>query len=170
MRKPSGVVFGLCVALCPQFAAATDHSGEPHWIQDAATGCWIYNAEPQHDESIVWKGPNCAFGGEANGEGTVTWFQYNSWTLVEKGVLQDGKMSGAWIRRWPNGNSETSYWAEGVRQQDNYADQGGDSGGDQGSSYSPVYDGNAYMETLKRQNRENCERAAKGADIACHPE
>jgi len=173
MHKLAGVVFGFCLAVAPQLAAASDHSGDPHWLKDGSSGCWIYDAFPRSNESVAWEGPSCYLDGEANGEGTVTWFEYNSWTLAEKGVLQNGKMSGPWIRRWPNGNVEESNWVDGVKQEDSYADQGGDSSGDQGSSgdsYTPVYDGDAYMETLKRQNRENCERAAKGANIICNPE
>lgn len=172
MRKLAGVLFGLGLALHPQFAAAYDHSGDPHWIRDSTSGCWIFNAFPDTDESIVWTGPRCAYDEEAQGEGTVTWFKYSAWTLAEKGVLENGRMSGEWIRRFANGNVENSYWVDGVKQQDTYADQGGDAPSESGdgSTYTPTYDSNAYMETLKRQNRENCERAAKGANIICNPE
>jgi len=168
----SRVTFGFCLALAPWAARAMDHSGDAHWIQDPSSGCWIYNAEPQHDEAMAWDGPGCSAGGEANGVGTVTWFQYNAWTLAEKGEMRGGLMQGDWIRRFKSGEVEHALWADGVRQQPAYADDGGGSGdtGGGGSGYSSVYDPNAYMETLKRQNRENCERAAQGANIACHPE
>lgn len=172
MRKLFGVITGMMlvgVMLVPGRAQAADHSGDPHWIQDPTSGCWIYNAEPQHDESMAWEGPSCGYGGEANGVGTVTWFQYNAWTLAEKGEMRGGLMQGDWIRRFKSGDVEHAFWVDGVRQQPAYAEDGGGSG-DSSSGYSSVYDPNAYMETLKRQNRENCERAAKGADIACHPE
>lgn len=169
MRRLLSLIVGL--AFMPQLAAAADHTGDPHWIQDPSSGCWVYNAYPQHDESMAWEGPGCSYGGEANGVGTVTWFQYNAWTLAEKGEMRDGLMNGGWIRRFKSGKIDESYWVDGVRQEDTYADQGGDSDtGGGGSTYTPTYDPNAYMETLKRQNRENCERAAKGANIICYPE
>jgi hypothetical protein len=147
-----------------------DHSGDPHWNRDDQTGCWIYNPYPQSDEAVAWEGPSC-FGNEASGVGTVTWFLHGSWVIAEKGEMIAGKMNGPWIRRFSNGQSYDAYFVDGVEQQ-NTADEGGDSADQSGSSdsYSPVYNGDAYMETLKRQNRENCERAAQGANIICNPE
>lgn len=172
MRKLAGILFVFCLALQPHAAMAIDHSGDPHWNKDDSTGCWIYNPYPQSDEAVAWEGSNCWGDGEANGVGTVTWFLHGSWVIAEKGEMRYGKMNGPWIRRFVNGNTEDSNWVDGVKQEDSYADQG-DSSGDQGGSsysYSPVYNGDEYMETLKRQNRENCERAAQGANIICNPE
>jgi hypothetical protein len=159
------------LVLAPCFAAAADHTGDPNWIHDSSSGCWIYNANPQHDEAMAWEGPSCGYGQEANGVGTVTWFQYNQWQSAEKGEMQNGVMQGFWIRRYKNGDIDEANWIDGVRQepQQSYADDNS-SGGSSGSTYSPVYNGDAYMDTLRRQNRENCERASKGADIPCHPE
>jgi len=172
MRKLIGVSFALCLALQPHVAAAMDHSGDPNWNKDDSTGCWIYNPYPQSDEAVAWEGSSCWGDGEANGVGTVTWFLHGSWVIAEKGEMRGGKMYGMWIRRFSNGDSRDSYFVDSIEQQQPaYADEGGDAG-DQGSgsTYTPVYDGDAYMETLKRQNRENCERAAQGANIICNPE
>lgn len=171
MRRLEIAVLGFCLALLPSLALASDHTGDPNWIQDSSSSCWVYNPSPQHDEAMAWEGP--CYDGEANGVGTVTWYQYNTWTSAEKGEMVNGVMQGYWIRRYRNGNVDEANWVDGARQDPTYADQGDDSssGGDSSSStYTPVYNGDEYMDTLKRQNRENCERAAKGANIACYPE
>lgn len=171
MRKLAGVVFAVSLAFSPHVAVAFDHSGDPHWNKDDSTGCWIFNPYPQSDEAVAWEGQSCWGDGEASGIGTVTWFLHGSWVIAEKGEMRGGKMNGMWIRRFASGESYDSYFVDGIEQQQDTADQGGDSG-DQGNgySYTPVYNGDEYMETLKRQNRENCERAAQGANIICNPE
>ena len=177
MRRLVGVALGVCLTCClvfwPRIAAAMDHSGDPHWNKDDSTGCWIYNPYPQSDEAVAWEGSSCWGDGEASGIGTVTWFLHGSWVIAEKGEMRGGKMYGMWIRRFSSGESYDGYFVDSIEQQQpSTADAGGDSGDQSGSgdSYTPVYDGDAYMETLKRQNRENCERAAKGANIICNPE
>jgi hypothetical protein len=171
MHDLKGLILAVCLALAPGFALAADHSGDEHWIQDARSGCWIYNPYPESGESAAWEGQSCPYGEEANGVGTVTWFKYNAWTIAERGEMRDGLMNGEWIRRAASGESEHAFYVDGVRQQQEDADtdQGGDSSGGDSGAYAPD-PGNDYLETLKRQNRENCERAAQGANIVCTPE
>lgn len=173
MRRLGFAVVGFCLALAPGVAAATsEHAGDDHWIKDSNSGCWIYNPTPQGSaETISWNGPECYFDSEANGRGSVTWYLDNRWMSVETGQMVHGYMEGSWERRYANGNVTNDMFVDSQLQTpgQDYASQTDDTSGSS-STYTPVYNGDEYMETLRRQNRENCERAAQGYDVPCHPE
>lgn len=179
MRKLPIVVLGACLGLFP-LPAAADHAGDPHWIQDLATQCWVFNPAPEPGEYITWTGHSCnAFSSEAYGDGTLSWKKPGgAWTIMEKGTMSKGKMTGQWTRNFADGRSELAFWSDGVMTWKGPVPEAGsqstaDSGGaGQGgsSSGSSANAGDAYLETLKRQNRENCARAAQGANIVCNPQ
>lgn len=73
----------------------------PGWIADARTGCQIWNADPQPDESITWSGA-CA-DGRATGPGVLQWFENGRPTVRYEGEYRDGRANGRAIYVWPDG-------------------------------------------------------------------
>lgn len=71
------------------------------WIADARTGCQIWNADPQPDESITWTGA-CA-DGRATGPGVLQWFENGRPTVRYEGEYRDGRANGRAIYVWPDG-------------------------------------------------------------------
>lgn len=177
------VILAAGAALAPLVAAA-QNAPDPHWIRDSGdTFCRIYNAFPEPGEKVVWKGPMCRYAEAANGEGELTWFKDGQWTIKESGKMVDGKMEGEWSRKFASGVTEKAYWIDGTRmpkgfsppKADTYASSNApaDNSASAGSGYRPAPPPNAgdsYLETLKRQNRENCARASQGANIICNPQ
>ncbi|CAN5231923.1 hypothetical protein BH11PSE2_BH11PSE2_21560 [soil metagenome] len=173
----AGIV-GAALALFASPAFAIDHSNDPHWIKDFKGGCWLLNLFPTPGETAAWDGRACGADGEAQGYGAVTWFNASrTWTLVEQGSMVNGKMTGEWIRRWPGNRLQHSVWAEGQMQEivdDTAAPRSARSGSPapNGSSTSqaPAFDTDQAARVRREQNRQNCERAAKGALITCNPQ
>lgn len=105
----------------------------PGWIADARTGCQIWNADPQPDESITWSGA-CAEG-RATGPGILQWFENGQPTVRYEGEYREGRANGRAIYVWPDGaRYEGDYlddrwngrgvfiWAEGERYDGEWQD------------------------------------------------
>jgi len=107
--------------------------GRPGWSTDARSGCWVWNATPQPNESATWSG-GCAPDGRATGYGTVEW-RWESKTHRYEGEYRDGKMHGRGVTTWadgdryegdyrdgkPHGRGVTT-WADGDRYEGDYRD------------------------------------------------
>ncbi len=152
----------------PEYArAAARHSGDPMWIQDPQSQCWLFNPNPQAGESVNWGG-NCSATAEATGHGTITWFKNGAWFAAEAGEMRNGKMVGDWSIRLADGRFWDSFWVDGVEQPSPAQEPSA-------SPYAPAQNANgrptdsldAFIRNQERINRENCARAASGANVAC---
>ena len=77
-------------------------------------GCYVWNPNPQPDETVTWTGV-CA-GGQAQGKGTVKWVWDGGKKSSEStGHLKDGKEHGQWVVRFANGNVHEGPYVEGKR-------------------------------------------------------
>ena len=63
-------------------------------------GCYVWNPYPQPGETVTWTGA-CA-GGKGQGTGTLTW-AHDAGTQTSTGRLADGKSTGHWVIRSPDG-------------------------------------------------------------------
>lgn len=86
------------IFLC--LVATSGHAGE--WAVDSATGCKVWNANPQPNETVSWSG-NCV-GGTANGSGILKFYKYRKPSSIFEGVLKDGKCNGKGTYTWANGD------------------------------------------------------------------
>jgi hypothetical protein len=92
----------LFVFVACQAGAQTATQAPPGWIADSHTGCKVWNALPQPDESVTWSGP-CK-GGLANGQGTLQWFEHGRPDVRYDGEYQDGKRNGHGVVTDTHGN------------------------------------------------------------------
>jgi hypothetical protein len=115
--------------------ASIDHPG---WTVDAQNGCWIWNPNPQQEETVRWTGL-CAEG-PAQGEGVLAWTytregqrgderyvgtmargrMHGIGTYLEstgevyQGEFQDGREQGRGLRIFPTGRYDGE-WRQGRR-------------------------------------------------------
>jgi hypothetical protein len=66
--------------------------GRAGWSVDAATGCWIWNASPQPNETVTWSGA-CDATGRATGRGVLEW-RYEGKVSRYEGEMRDGQAHG----------------------------------------------------------------------------
>jgi hypothetical protein len=88
--------------------------GHPGWAVDAATGCWVWNPEPEPGETVRWTGA-CPRG-PASGNGTVEWrYQREGQAQVERyvGPLREGREHGRGVHSWAGGNSYEGDFRDG---------------------------------------------------------
>lgn len=116
--------------------ASIDHPG---WTVDTEHGCWIWNPNPQQEETVRWTGA-CADDGPAQGEGVLAWRykrdgeqgeerylgtmargrMHGIGTYLEstgeiyQGEFQDGRENGFGLRVFPTGRYE-GQWRQGLR-------------------------------------------------------
>lgn len=116
--------------------AAPDHPG---WTVDARNGCWVWNPNPQQEETVIWTGlcPE----GPATGEGLLAWRyieggeprgerylgtmargrMHGIGTYLDsagetyQGEWQEGREEGHGLRVWATGRYEGG-WHQGMRQ------------------------------------------------------
>jgi hypothetical protein len=84
-----------------QACAQTKSQAQSGWIADRKTGCKIWNAEPQQDESVTWSGP-CK-NGLAEGHGTLQWFEHGQPDARYEGEYQGGQRNGYGVETEANG-------------------------------------------------------------------
>jgi hypothetical protein len=115
--------------------ASVDHPG---WTLDAENGCWIWNPNPQQEETVRWTGA-CPEG-PAQGEGVLGWNykrddeqgseryvgtmargrMHGIGTYLEstgeiyQGEFQDGREQGRGLRVFPTGRYDGE-WRQGLR-------------------------------------------------------
>lgn len=76
--------------------------------------CYVWNPNLQPDESVTWTG-GCA-GGQAQGEGTLTWVWDGGKKSEEStGRLNDGEMHGQWAIRFADGYVAEGPFVDGKR-------------------------------------------------------
>jgi hypothetical protein len=81
------------------------------WITDVRTGCRVWDASPNPNETITWSGP-CK-NGIAQGWGTVQWVQNGEPAERDEGEWHDGKLNGRGTAVFPNGNRYEGEWRDG---------------------------------------------------------
>ena len=99
-------------------SVCTDNpEGQACWMElDNIDGCYIWNPNPQHTETVIWSG-NCS-GGLVYGTGTVTWTYGTNGENTSTngpGPYQNGKRHGTWIVRNDNGNVYETPYVSGER-------------------------------------------------------
>jgi len=92
------------VSAIPILLAVSFHaqSAQPNWIADSRTGCKVWNASPQPNESVSWSG-DCK-NGLAQGSGVLQWFINGKPDSRDEGEFKDGKLHGRAISIFHNGN------------------------------------------------------------------
>ena len=97
----------------PDQTCAGKPAGAACWMEiSGQSGCYVWNPGLALGATVTWTG-ECA-GGLAQGAGTVTWlWDGNRETAV--GRLQDGRRSGHWVFRYPNGNVQEGPMVDDIR-------------------------------------------------------
>jgi hypothetical protein len=93
--------------------AAAQERRDPGWIADARTGCRVWNASPQPNETIRWEGPCVA--GLAHGRGVLQWYENDRPTERSEGEYREGRQNGHATVTFSNGNRYDGEWLDGRR-------------------------------------------------------
>jgi hypothetical protein len=71
------------------------------FITDAATGCQVWNPNPQRNETVRWQGP--CVNGLAQGKGRLQWLHNGMLYETDEGEWNAGRQSGHGTQQWPLG-------------------------------------------------------------------
>jgi hypothetical protein len=93
--------------------SAFGQTPQPGWIADARTGCRVWDANPQPNESIKWTG-GCR-NKLAQGRGVLRWFLGGKPGPQVRGAWRDGKMNGHGVVTLPNGERFNGQWKNDKR-------------------------------------------------------
>jgi hypothetical protein len=85
--------------------------GRPGWSADIRTGCWLWNAEPEPNETVSWSG-GCDPDGRATGRGVVEW-RHDDTVWRYEGEYRAGQMHGEGVESRPNGDTYGGAWRDG---------------------------------------------------------
>lgn len=94
-------------AAAPSKAAAGPSGAD--WLTDPASGCAVFNIDPQPDKSIRWSGA-CA-DGYAEGRGVLMWQDGSGGNVI----YRRGKLTGRFAYAWKNGFHYLGDWVDGKR-------------------------------------------------------
>ena len=86
--------------------------GEPCWMEASnLPGCYVWNPNPQADETVTWTG-GCS-GGVAEGTGSLTWTYPGTQQVATGGRLRAGRMDGTWAvtEQGPGGREPRTFEA-----------------------------------------------------------
>ena len=83
-------------------AVARAQAGE--WLADAASGCLIWDPNPQLEETVKWSG--ACVNGRAAGPGVVQWFKGGVSIETDQGEWRDGHQAGKGVQSWATGRYE----------------------------------------------------------------
>jgi hypothetical protein len=172
VRQEAAVMHGwamLAACLLLVAVSAFGQSLQPDWIADARTGCRVWDANPQPDESIKWTG--ACRNKLAQGRGVLQWLQSGKPGPQVKGRWQDGKMNGhgkvtlatgerfdgQWKNDMKNGHGMYTY-ANGDRYDGQYRDDQKDGHGVYTYADASRYDGEW------RDGKKNCRGTEVRAD------
>lgn len=86
---------------------------QPGWTADPRTGCRVWNASPQPNETVAWSGA-CG-DGMAQGRGRLEWFENAILTEHFEGEYRNGKKHGRGVKVWANGNRHDGEWRDDKR-------------------------------------------------------
>ena len=81
------------------------------WIADPHTGCRVWDASPEPNETITWSG-SCK-DGLAQGRGTLQWVQNGTPLERDEGEWRDGKLNGHGTEVFPDGTRFDGEWRDG---------------------------------------------------------
>ena len=95
LRRIGAAVLAACLLLV---ASGADAGA---WMEDAKSGCQVWDPNPQLDETVSWSG-GCS-NGHADGFGTAQWFKAGSRIETNEGEWRDGRQSGKGAQIWPTG-------------------------------------------------------------------
>ncbi len=107
------VVIGLASAASAWAQTEACPGGPPGWIAAQGSGCRLWNACPQREDTVTWSGacPN----GVAEGRGITQWFQGGKPNDRFEGTLRDGQRTGRGVFTWANGNRYDGEWRDNER-------------------------------------------------------
>ncbi|HJQ56860.1 MAG TPA: hypothetical protein VJ890_08130, partial [Vineibacter sp.] len=98
--------------LCGALALASPASAQAQgWIADGRTGCRVWNADPQPNETISWSG-TCQ-SGFAQGRGTLQWFKNDKPSDRYEGEYRDDNQHGRGVYTWADGDRYDGEWQNG---------------------------------------------------------
>lgn len=104
-----GVLRGiLCLIFLVTLAVTAYAAGE--YQKDPATGCKMWNPNPDPKDSFTWSG-ECK-GDYAEGPGVAQYFADGNPVGKYEGVLIKGKRSGKGVASWSNGNRYEGDWLD----------------------------------------------------------
>lgn len=84
--------------------------GQPGWQAAEGSGCLVWNADPQPDETVAWSG--ACKDNRASGQGELVWrFPGNMDRYV--GEMRDGKRNGKGMAVSPQGDRYEGNWVDG---------------------------------------------------------
>jgi hypothetical protein len=95
------------------FAAGISISNAGNWIKDAATGCRLWNPNPQKHETISWYGD--IKDNKADGYGTAVWKVRGEETERAAGQWKDGRLNGLAVWTHVNGYMYAGEWKDGKK-------------------------------------------------------
>lgn len=76
---------------CLLFFSSLSFAGE--WISDSSSGCKVWNANPQPNETVTWSG-GCNSNQQAQGQGVLTWREGSTTSERYEGEMNNGKPHG----------------------------------------------------------------------------
>ncbi|MBS7789159.1 hypothetical protein KTR66_04090 [Roseococcus sp. SDR] len=87
----------------------------PGWVVDPRNGCWLWNSNPQPNETVTWSGA-CPRG-PAQGQGRGEWRSQDGGApaMVSQfsGQMREGRLDGQATVTWPSGNRYEGAWMDG---------------------------------------------------------
>ena len=84
-----------------------------NWIKDAATGCRLWNPNPQKHETIIWHGS--VEDGKAGGYGIAIWKVRGKETERAAGQWKNGRLHGVAVWTHTNGSMYAGDWENGSK-------------------------------------------------------
>lgn len=110
--RPVAMMFSVLVVGASVPAAAQSpeaRPGRPGWSR-AASGCHVWNPDPQPGATVIWAG--ACENGRASGPGKLSW-RYDGTTDHYEGEMRDGKAHGRGIVVTADGGRYDGEWREG---------------------------------------------------------
>lgn len=109
-----GWLMALALGMVLPLAAGAQQSRPADWIQDAETGCRIWNPQPQDNESARWSG-QCV-DGHAEGAGELRWFVDSQLQATDTISMRRGKQHGKVVSRRADGDVLEFTYENGLAQ------------------------------------------------------
>ena len=108
MRKPNIYLSIVATTLVGASVSLADN-----WIQDAASGCSVWNPSPVEHETIVWRGS--IEDGKASGYGIATWRVRGKKSEQALGQWRDGRLHGYAVWTHVSGARYEGEWVSGAK-------------------------------------------------------
>ena len=98
----------VCMFVAFAFPALAQEKADAGWIEAAATGCRIWNAQPAPLESVTWSG-GCV-DGKAEGPGVLQWYVAGAPDDRYEGEMHGGRLHGHLAVSYANGDRFEGEW------------------------------------------------------------